>query len=326
MSSHLLTSLSFTQVLHFSRPLHSILKPIQEGYELGMAGGDFNRALECLILYLQAALVAGRPLSLLESQCRLFATQMKDFRQEILLDQTNSLLQLVEVLRYGHNENNEALLDADHSLSASGGRTAVTQAYYNTFKLQQAVWFYHYEEAVEFASRIEPITKTVPGLCLCYSDNLFRGIAYFEVARQRKRQSKKTRSSRRFRKAGRKILNTIKKWVERGNPNVQHHEALLEAEWAILQGMKTHVIRKQYDIAVIMASRLGFISDAALANERYGDFLLVEVGDREEAMYRLKEAIKLYEEWGASAKANKLLEKYEDLWEVPSRVSCGAVQ
>jgi hypothetical protein len=74
--------------------------------------------------------------------------------------------------------------------------------------------------------------------------------------------------------------------------------------------------------ALKMALRQGFIHDAALANERYGDFLLFEVGDREEAVSRLEEVVKLYEEWEARAKANRLLQKYKELWNFPSTVVC----
>jgi hypothetical protein len=57
-----------------------------------------------------------------------------------------------------------------------------------------------------------------------------------------------------------------------------------------------------------------------MANERFGEFLLNDMLDREEAVYRLEESIKLYKEWGAHAKADILLKKYADLWPKPSKV------
>jgi hypothetical protein len=45
---------------------------------------------------------------------------------------------------------------------------------------------------------------------------------------------------------------------------------------------------------------------AALCNERYADFLLQELSDEEEAKYRMEEAIRFYEEWGAVGKVGML--------------------
>ena len=69
----------------------------------------------------------------------------------------------------------------------------------------------------------------------------------------------------------------------------------------------------------MLAGRGGFVQDAALANERYGEFLLEDMYDREEAAFRFQEAIKLYLEWEARAKAELLSDKYEYLWSTPSK-------
>ena len=112
--------------------------------------------------------------------------------------------------------------------------------------------------------------------------------------RQKKRQAENERviSSNNFSNAAFKLLKLTRKWVERGTPNVRHHEALPEAEFAMLRG-KPRVACKQYAIAVVLAARQGFVQDAALANEQYCIFLLRDVGDEEEATYRPKEAVKL---------------------------------
>ena len=58
-------------------------------------------------------------------------------------------------------------------------------------------------------------------------------------------------------------------------------------------------------------AQLGFCtpltSHAALCNERYANFLLGDgVVDRDEARYRIKEATRYYQEWGAEAKVQML--------------------
>ena len=104
--------------------------------------------------------------------------------------------------------------------------------------------------------------------------------------------------------------------MEKGNPNVGHCKSLLEAELAALNGRK-HLAKKHYEVAAMLAGRGGFVRDAALANERYGEFLLEDLPDQEEAAFRFQEAIKLYLEWEAQAKAELLSAKYGYLWSPP---------
>ena len=53
--------------------------------------------------------------------------------------------------------------------------------------------------------------------------------------------------------------------------------------------------------------------DAAVAKERYGDFLLCDMKDEEAAAYAIRKAVGLFTEWGAIAKVDQLSEKYSTL-------------
>ena len=53
--------------------------------------------------------------------------------------------------------------------------------------------------------------------------------------------------------------------------------------------------------------------DGALSNERYGDFMLTVLSCRESAGFYIREAIKLYSEWGSTKKVALLREKYSYL-------------
>jgi hypothetical protein len=118
--------------------------------------------------------------------------------------------------------------------------------------------------------------------------------------------ARKTRE-RKYTNLAKKSLASIKDWAEKGNPNVVHCKSLLEAELAALNG-RQHAAKKHYEVAAMLAGRGGFVRDAALANERYGEFLIEDESDREEAAFRFQEASKLYLEWEARAKAGLLSE------------------
>ena len=101
-------------------------------------------------------------------------------------------------------------------------------------------------------------------------------------------------------------------WIEKGNPNVLHWKKLLDAEAAVYN-MKYKMAEENYYDSIKIASRGGFIHDAALACERYGDLLLKKLKDKESARYQLQKARRLYLEWGANVKARQLERRYAHL-------------
>jgi hypothetical protein len=161
---------------------------------------------------------------------------------------------------------------------------------------------------VEFTSyvRMEPLNLFFVSLApTIQMDNLCRGISLFDMAR-------KTKKSK-YKQEAMKVLATVKDHVKKGSLNVYHHEALLEGELAALNG-NSEVARHHFGRATVLAGRRGFLQDSALANERFGVYLLKDLADAEEASFRLQQAAKLYGEWGARAKANMLTEEYGYLW------------
>lgn len=284
-----------------------------------MATGDFIRGVHCLNIYLQAALSSGRSLSVLEPECEFYVSRMRGLKQQLHVSFASCLWQTVLNL-VGSTDDDEdigfqsaAILNLEAMKDEYGieFKNNLHQAYFNTFQLQLFVLFDRHAEAAELALSNDAITKASPGCALCYGDNLFRGIAFFDTAR-RKQQSK-------YKVHAKLMLAKLKSWCKKGNPNVQHHEALLLAEDAVMK-KRHNVACEQYEIAVAMASRSGFIQDSALASERYGDYLLqVCESDKSDAVYRVEEAIRLYKEWGAHVKARQMLKKHSCLLKVQKK-------
>jgi hypothetical protein len=160
------------------------------------------------------------------------------------------------------------------------------------------------------------LSKVSPGNPLLHAALFCGGISSFEMARKTK--------ERKCKKHAKKIHSTIKSWVRKGNPNVLHYDRLLDAERAALDG-KSKAAQKHYQSAVVLAARGGFVHDAALANERYAEFLLHDMSDKQEAAFRVEEAIKFYSEWGASKKVDLLRVQYSDLSPRPTEISACCV-
>ena len=78
-------------------------------------------------------------------------------------------------------------------------------------------------------------------------------------------------------------------------------------------GRNKDVVRK-YESACKMAKTGGFIHDAAISDERWGEYLLTILADSEGAKARLTESMMYWKEWGALAKVQRMEKKYTDLW------------
>jgi hypothetical protein len=139
-------------------------------------------------------------------------------------------------------------------------------------------------------------------------DFYYRGVSLFAMARKTGKYK--------YSRQARNCLRRIKTWAEKGCPNVTHFEKFLEGELAAFKGNK-FVAKNHFEAASVLAARYGFIQDAAFANERLGEFLLEDLDDEENSVYKLKEAIKLYDEWGAHAKAQQVRQKYEGILNRP---------
>lgn len=89
-----------------------------------------------------------------------------------------------------------------------------------------------------------------------------------------------------------------------------HYDSLLDGELGSLRG-DTYAASKFFETAVVYAGRRGLVQDQALAHERYAEHLLrLKGGHRSDADFHRREAIKLYEEWGAHAKVERLREEF----------------
>jgi hypothetical protein len=122
-----------------------------------------------------------------------------------------------------------------------------------------------------------------------------------------------------YRKHAQKVHKTIKSWLRKGNPNVRHYDCLFNAELAALKG-KLDSAEGWYQSAIVCATRQGRVHESALACERYGDFLLHQRNDGEEAQHKFDDAIRRYGEWGAQKKADMLRQEHQVLLETPAEV------
>ena len=90
-----------------------------------------------------------------------------------------------------------------------------------------------------------------------------------------------------------------------------HYDSLLDGELGSLRG-DTYAASKFFEAAVVYAGRRGLVQDQALAHERYAEHLWrLKGGHGSDANFHRREAIKLFEEWGAHAKVERLRKDFK---------------
>lgn len=290
----------------------------------------FSRSflLQCAFNYIALGFQAGRDLHRLEADCQNYSKQMNELKRELSCVSTKIFWQLIRNLIRCPSEDPILLkgdvLDIDEKYLEDKQDLALLV----TFRYAQSrlhCIFGDYERGGNLALKHRDfLAKVSPASPLVLGDAFSRGVLVAAMAR-------KTRERKYVREA-RSIRSTISLWIKNNNPNVRHYQDFLDAELAALSG-DFDTAETYFQTAIRMASRFGFLGDAALISERYL-ILLVERGNvgkgglnrkspspvfssnffrQNETRYRYEETLNRYEEWGATAKVEQLREKYRYL-------------
>ena len=196
----------------------------------------------------------------------------------------------------------------EEEVEKSLGHLKMFATYLYFFRLVSHSYFGDIEYCAKLAlEKGEQIQKDFPGSPMNVADALHRVLALIAMARKTRKRQYKT--------AAKQSIATVKGWLMQGNPNVQHYVSLFDAEWDSLHVGRHHTAKQQYETAIVLAARGGFVQDAALASEKYGSFLLDVLGDADEARYRFCEAAKYYEAWGAHRKARQLRDTHKEMFD-----------
>eukprot|EP00980_Cylindrotheca_fusiformis_P024223 scaffold11662_cov117-Cylindrotheca_fusiformis.AAC.2 len=289
-------------VFPWIHPIPTCLKQLYRGYMLGMQSGNTEIAMWNLLMQsIVFPYVMGKALSFIEDIAPHSIAQMEELKQSEQALYARMWYQAVLNL-VGKSRETVVLNGSEFEVE-----TLKTLEYPNPnlsfamISCELLVFFGDFESAAEAAlSRGNMFAETFPGLITSMMESFHRGLALYVMARKTKK--------RKYKKAANKVRKMIRTWIQRGNPNVKHHYMLLSAEHAALT-KDFEQATSLYQKAIVLAGRSGHLHHTALFNERYADFLMEELGDEEEALYRIEEATRYYKEWGAMRKVGLLLEK-----------------
>lgn len=271
-----------------------------------MRVGDTESAMWNCCHFLYFEFMAGRSLGLIKERCQKYILHMKEVERSEAALVTASIWRLIVAL-IGTSEDcsidigtTTSMLTMDFSSDIDDfietlrkQSSPIAPLFQRVIENMLLTYRRDYIRAADFSiERGNEFLGSLPNQPIGMWDFCLRGVSLYAAAQLTKKG--------RYRRHARKIRAVVEKWYKQGNINVGHHVALFAAEELALQG-KLQSSRKRFESAILLASRGGYIHDAAIANERYAVFLRNFLSDDDGAKFHVDEAIRLYREWGAHA-------------------------
>eukprot|EP00980_Cylindrotheca_fusiformis_P016430 scaffold4897_cov129-Cylindrotheca_fusiformis.AAC.7 len=285
--------------LAWSRPLQQSLAPFADGYASGMRSGDTAFAMWNLLSHhVWIPYSMGKRLGPIVEQCPKVLSQMDELSQTEQAISLEMFWQMMKNLATFPATEDSHKLEGD--IFSAGDFTGTESVHVATMHmlLGELLVFYDIEAAAKRAIKHgDKFAKLAPGMFHNMYETFHRAIALFAMARRTRK--------RKYKAHAKKLATRIAGWARSGNPNVSHYHMAMMAEQAALD-KKYGPAEEHYRNAIVLAAKTGHMHHAALINERYAEFLREELSDEQESKYRLGEAIRFYEEWGAFGKAGAL--------------------
>jgi len=296
-------------VFVWNEPIERMTSKLFKSYKSGLSVGDNENACWCIAQYIVINFQSGKPLGMVETDCKIYLEQMVEFKRETVHADICIYLETVQNLMHP-SEDDPTVMKSELRFLSHSDHTVLGVFY--SCQCFLYLYFGEFEKGAKLAiKRGNAYSKGVPGHCWIMIETFVRGMCLYAMARKTKKRV--------YRKQARTVHRTIKAWIRKGNPNVKHYDLLFNAELAALKG-KLDAAEGWYQSAIVSATRCGRIHESALSSERYGEFLLNVRKDPEEARHKFDDAIRRYSEWGAAKKVLMLRELHQDLWRRPSQV------
>jgi len=238
--------------------------------------------------------IMGKPLDLIITECERMVPTMEDLKQNEHALHTRSGWQLA--LNLKGLADDELVLEGQALKKGHGSESKPIKVLQEYHQSDLYLFFAQYKDAAHSALERGEEFAEVVGSAWVMIETFHRAVALFAMGR-------KTRESKYLRPAN-KLRKRIAKWA-RVNPNVNHYGHFLQAEHLAI---KRHYkeAKAQYEKAIRIAARTGHLHHAGLFNERFADLYESVLMDEEEALYRLKESVRWYSQWGADLKVELL--------------------
>ncbi|MDZ8239344.1 MAG: AAA family ATPase [Nostoc sp. ChiQUE01a] len=296
-----------TTIRHWKEHTRQILKPLLEGYSIGIETGDLEYAAYCLNAYSYSAYFVGRELTELEREMATYSNAIAQIKQKIVFNwisiHRQSILNLLgnvgnPCYLIGEAYNEEKMLPL--YLEAND---VMGIFYFYVSKVHLCYLFERYHLALDNATLAGKYLDGGRGQLvtplLHFYDSLTR-LALYANASVLEQNS---------------IMDKVQvnqekmhQWTHHAPMNYLHKYYLVEAERCRVGGKYLEAI-EFYDRAISLAKEHEYLHEEALAQELTAKFYL-EWGKHKIAQSYFTDAYYSYVRWGALAKVDDLVKRY----------------
>jgi len=301
----------YSFLLHWKAPLEGTVKPLLEGYRVGMETGDFDYASFNLLMSDVHALFAGKELS---EQCQDMEKHnhiIREFKKKSVLTMHSTVWQ-VSLNLYGQCDNPLMLtgkaIEGEKMLDTwVAEKNNIALAVFYIARLCVRVVYGEYEMALEDSKEFKKYKDAMQGLVT----NQFAVLSDF-VARALLYENASFFEKIKHRVFMRVNQIKLKVWAKNSPedclPMVQMVKALRIAH--IRKNKKSAI--KKFQETIKLCKRPGNIIVEAISSELLAEAYIAE-GDTEKAKEAITDAYSVFSVWGAMAKLDMLKNKHPDL-------------
>ncbi|KAL9179687.1 hypothetical protein ACHAXT_008977 [Thalassiosira profunda] len=292
----------------WSDPLRESLATLLEGLKVGAKHGHIDNAALCGSLLSSYSLFSGEQLATVEDRMRSFA----DWAKEERLYGSSRLgflpyLQLVKCLQQGGNGERDSVLagkelDTDE-MKGAAAKSPMVSCSLVLCQLELACIMGDHSLAGDILLDAPNVLELRPGHFSGCRFTLYEFLASAELARGSKKSSWSKRAS--------VAQKQIQEWARNGVVNCDHLIPLVEAEMALVKGKRSSASKHYARVVKLVekANGSGYnLQDRAISVERAAHFYHSQ-GDIPAAASCYAKSRDLYEEWGATRKAEQLKAK-----------------
>ena len=282
----------------------------QQGYEQAMKVGNIFNAMTCLTIYSWSYFYSGLPLTPLLDDIERSCNQMLDYQQKFWFLTNIPLYQcLLNVTGRSKDpmdmESGEAI---EKRKLVGPNPNGIGNQTVKSYSMQIAYYLGDINKATELYEELVNVKMPVR-LNVIYHSRVFF-FALICLANYRRDGKRKHKVN------AKKHIGFLKELAQSGMVHLVHKVQILEATYASAStSYNGHDILRQYETALIAATKTGYLQDAALCAYLAGEHCsrCPTLGCAEE-MYMMK-AHELYMTWGAKGIARSIEQRHPYIFE-----------
>ena len=297
-------------IKNYKDPISESISELNEAYKLSLEVGDFEYASYALNNRLQAQFHCGMPLGQLTKNMEVAQHDLDNFKiiasinwhsiwRQAALNFQNSTNAPTKLVGSAYNE---ALKLPEHTQNNDVSSLFL----FYCAKLMLGIFFTDNKAALHSAEKARSFLKGGVGMFAVPLFHYYESLALLVSA-----ENKHGLKRRKIVSQVKSNLKKIKKWAFHAPKNHKHRYHLILAEMSRVNG-DNGAAADNYHLAIENAREQGFIQDCALAWEMAARYYL-DKGQKEFAVYHLKQARYYYHKWEAYTKLVHMEKCFRDL-------------